>query len=246
MAAGILLGPSLFGRIAPGVFQFVFSASSLGPLQLLSQVGVCLFMFAVGMDLDIQRVRQKAHKAVVVSHASIIIPYVLGVGLALLLYRDYAQPGPPSRPLRYSWGISMSITAFPVLARILQDRNLSKTPLGEAAISCAAVDDVTAWTVLAFVVAVVRATSIVSVGCISSADRAFRGVYALRRPARLPLWLGGPEVLERAEPGKGELAAVVMVVLVSSLVTELLGIHALFGAFLAGVIMPARVIFAIS
>jgi len=239
MVAGILLGPSLFGLIAPGAFHFVFPVGSLGALQLFSQIGVCLFMFAVGMELDLSHLRGKAHTAVVVSHASIIIPYFLGVALALLLYRSYAREGASFTAFALFMGISMSITAFPVLARILQERNLARTPLGAAAISCAAVDDVTAWTVLAFVVAVVRAAGIASVGFILLLVVLFVALMLCVVKPRLPLWLGGPAALERAEPGKGLLAAVVLMVLVSSLATELIGIHALFGAFLAGVIMPS-------
>ena len=238
MVAGILLGPSLFGLVAPRAFQFVFTAGSLPALQLFSQIGVCLFMFAVGMDLDVSQVRQKAHTAIVVSHASIIIPYFLGVALALLLYRDFAQPGASFTSFALFMGISMSITAFPVLARILQERKLSKTPLGAAAISCAAVDDVTAWTILAFVVAVVRATSIASTGCILVLVILFVTLMLCVVKRHLSNWLGGERALERTEPGKGQLAAVILVVVVSSLTTELIGIHALFGAFLAGVIMP--------
>jgi len=239
MIAGILLGPSLFGLVAPGAFQFVFPAGSLGALQLFSQIGVCLFMFAVGMELDVSLLRGKAQTAVVVSHASIIIPYLLGVALALLLYRNYAQAGASFTAFALFMGISMSITAFPVLARILQERNLARTPLGAAAISCAAVDDVTAWTVLAFVIAVVRAASIATVGGILVLVALFVAIMLGVVKPRLPLWLGGPAALERAEPGRGLLAAVILIVLVSSLATELIGIHALFGAFLAGVIMPS-------
>ncbi|OYW29917.1 MAG: hypothetical protein B7Z47_04250 [Chthoniobacter sp. 12-60-6] len=159
MAAGILLGPSLFGWLAPEAFQFVFPASSFGILKLLSQIGVCLFMFAVGMELDTGHVRKKADAAIVVSHASIVLPYLLGVLLAYFLYTDFAQPGASFTAFALFMGISMSITAFPVLARILQERGLTKTFLGSTAITCAAVDDVTAWSILAFVVAIARAGS---------------------------------------------------------------------------------------
>ena len=163
----------------------------------------------------------------------------LEVALTLLLYRSYAQPGASFIAFALFMGISMSITAFPVLARILQERNLARTSLGTMAISCAAIDDVTAWTVLAFVIAVVRAGSMASVGLILLLVVLFVAFMLCVVKPRLPFWLGGPNTLERAEPGKGLLAVVVMVVLVSSLATELIGIHALFGAFLAGVIMPS-------
>jgi Kef-type K+ transport system membrane component KefB len=239
MAAGILLGPSLFGLVAPGAFHFVFASGSLGTLQLLSQIGVCLFMFAVGMELDISQVRQKAFTAVIVSHASIAIPFLLGVALALGLYRGFAQPGASFTAFGLFMGISVSITAFPVLARILQERRLSKTALGTAALACAAVDDVTAWSALAFVVAIVRATSLASAGCILLLAVLFVALMLRVVKPELPRWLGGEAALEGGEPGKGQLAVVVMVVLMAALATECIGIHSLFGAFMAGVIMPA-------
>ena len=127
MVAGILLGPSLFGLLAPNAFQFIFAPSSLEALRLLSQIGVCLFLFTVGMELDVSEVRHKAQTAVVVSHSSIVIPYFLGVALALFLYSQLAQPGASFLAFALFMGISMSITAFPVLVRILQDRGIFKT-----------------------------------------------------------------------------------------------------------------------
>lgn len=238
MVAGILLGPSLFGLLAPNAFQFVFPASSLDALKLFSQIGVCLFMFAVGMELDVSQVRYKAHTAVVVSHAGIIIPCFLGVVLALFLYSHLAHPGASFVAFALFMGISMSITAFPVLVRILQDRGIFKTLLGSTATACAAVDDVTAWSILALVVAIVRATSVGAAAfslCLVLVFVAF--MLFVMKPG-LPQWIG-QAALERPDPGKGVLAAIIGVVLASALCTELIGIHALFGAFLAGVIMPA-------
>src|SRR6266705_2864970 len=136
MVAGILLGPSIFGLLAPAAFQFIFAASSLDALRLLSQIGICLFLFAVGMELDMSEVRHKAQTAVVVSHSSIVIPYFLGVTLALFLYSHLAQPGVSFLAFALFMGISMSITAFPVLVRILQDRGIFKTSLGSTATAC--------------------------------------------------------------------------------------------------------------
>ncbi|MEI9897400.1 MAG: cation:proton antiporter [Chthoniobacter sp.] len=237
MASGILLGPSLFGLLAPESFAFVFPAASLGTLQLLSQVGVCLFMFSVGMELNMNLVRHKAQTAVVVSHASILFPYLLGVGLAYFLYSHLAAPGATFTAFALFMGISMSITAFPVLARILQERGLTRTFLGSTAITCAAVDDVTAWTILAFVVAIARASSLG--GCALNILLVFVFLALMIwvvRPA-LPRWLGITR-LTQEEPTRGTLATVVCVTVVSALCTELIGIHALFGAFLAGAIMP--------
>jgi Kef-type K+ transport system membrane component KefB len=235
MAAGILLGPSLFGLVWPDGFHSVFPDASAGTLRLLSQIGVCLFMFTVGMELDVKHIRNRAQIAVVVSHASIVIPYFLGVVVAWFLYTHLAAAGATFIAFALFMGISMSITAFPVLARILQERNLSKTFLGSMALTCAAVDDVTAWSVLALVVAIARASSV--------AGSAISLVFVLAwialmiwgvRPV-LPRWLG---VSAEGEPSRGALAIVVCVVVTSALATQIVGIHAIFGAFLAGAIMP--------
>jgi Kef-type K+ transport system membrane component KefB len=238
MVAGILLGPSLFGLLAPNAFQFIFAASSLEALRLLSQIGVCLFLFTVGMELDVSEVRYKAQAAVVVSHSSIVIPYFLGVTLALFLYSKLAQPGASFLAFALFMGISMSITAFPVLVRILQDCGIFKTPLGSTATACAAIGDVTAWIMLAFVVAMARATNVVGAAFNLVLILIYVALMLFVIKPKLPGWLGQP-ALERLDPSKAALAVVFVVVLVSALITELIGIHALFGAFLAGIVMPA-------
>jgi len=237
MIAGVLLGPSLFGLLTPQAFAWVFPIASLDTLRLLSQVGVCLFMFAVGMDLNLEHVRNKAPTAVVVSHASIVVPFLLGATLAYFLYSRLAAHGASFTAFALFMGISMSITAFPVLARILQERGLTRTLLGSTAITCAAVDDVTAWSLLAFIVAITRTSSVV--GC--ALDLLLVLVFIalmvwIVRPA-LARWLGAAR-LARDEPSKGTLAAVICVTVGAALTTEMIGIHALFGAFLAGAIMP--------
>jgi Kef-type K+ transport system membrane component KefB len=237
MTAGILLGPSLLGWVSPELFQFVFPATSLGTLKLLSQIGVCLFMFSVGMELDVRQVRNKAHTAVVVSHASIVAPYFLGVVLAYFVYSNLAQPGTNFTAFALFMGISMSITAFPVLARILQERGMTQTYLGNTAVTCAAVDDVTAWSALAFVVAIAGSTSVAGSALNLALVLGFivAMIWGLR--PMLPR-IFGREELERADPSKRTLAITICAVLVSALCTELVGIHALFGSFLAGAIMP--------
>ena len=237
MMAGILLGPSLFGLLAPHPFQFVFAASSLEPLRLLSQVGVCLFMFAVGMEMDWTELRRKASAAVLISHASIAVPSLLGAGLAFLVYQRLAQPGAPFVPFALFVAISMSITAFPVLVRILQDRGIFKTSLGRMAAACAAAGDVTAWGLLAFVVAIAKSDDFgSSVFCLGLVLIFFAIMFVVVRP-NLPQWLGN-EALERPKPSRSVLAIVIAIVLASALSTQLLGIHALFGSFVAGLVMP--------
>jgi len=237
MAAGILLGPSLFGLLAPEAFSFVFPANSLGTLKLLSQVGICFFMFAVGMELNVRHLRNRARTAVAVSHSSILVPFLFGVVLAYVLFKDLAGPQATFNAFALFMGISMSITAFPVLARIIQERGMTGTVLGSTAITCAAVDDVTAWSILAFVICVARSSTmdaalltlllaLLFVVCMT---------FAVRRT--LPA-LFGSEALRREEPSNGTLAIVILLIIAAAMTTEAIGIHALFGAFLAGTIMP--------
>jgi Kef-type K+ transport system membrane component KefB len=234
MTAGILLGPSLLGHVAPQAFAFIFPADSLGALRLLSQIGICLFMFTVGMELKAEHLRHKVQSAVAVSHASIVLPFVLGTALATVLFDSLAGPQASFQAFALFMGISLSITAFPVLARILQERGMTHTPLGATAIACAAVDDITAWSILAFVVAMSRSASLGAAALSLSLAVVFVAVMLLGVRRLLPRWLD----VAAPEPSSGTLATVVCVMLAASLSTELIGIHALFGAFLAGAIMP--------
>jgi Kef-type K+ transport system membrane component KefB len=236
MVAGILLGPSLLGWIAPAAQSFVFPTDSLDPLKLLSQIGVILFMFVVGIELNLDQLRDKADAAVVVSHASIVVPFFLGTTLAFFLYSPLAPAGVPFSAFALFIGVSMSITAFPVLARILEERGISRTHLGTTAIACAAVDDVTAWCLLAVVVALVKAGALGgALWTIGFSVLFIFGMFFFVRP-RLA-WI----FQRRATPWTGSsglLAAVFALIFASALATEVIGIHALFGAFMAGVCMP--------
>ncbi|HEX5222115.1 MAG TPA: cation:proton antiporter [Verrucomicrobiae bacterium] len=235
ITAGILLGPSLFGLWWPEGSDFLFPKASLGTLQLISQIGVCVFMFVVGMELDPVHLRQKARVAVVISNVGIVVPFVLGIGAAFWLYQSFAAPGAKFTPFALFMGTAMSITAFPVLVRILKDRGLMKTPLGNLAIACAAVGDASAWAMLAVVVAVAEATSLTT----TLFNLGFIVVFVLAmllvvRP-HLPRWL---HVEPDAAPSREVMAAALIFMTASALLTEVMGIHALFGAFLAGVVMP--------
>ena len=238
MMAGILLGPSLFGLVAQKAFFFVFAPASLDALRLFSQIGVCIFMFAIGMELNLSQLRHSAHRFLVIGHSSILIPYLFGVVLALSLYNNYAQAGASFTSFALVMGISMSITAFPVLVRILQDRKLFHSELGQAATLCAAIGDVTAWCILAFVVAIAGAANVRT----AALSLMLVGVYVaammfIVKPLLRRLLEGS--LLHESEPTKGVLAVVLGTVLLSALSTEVIGIHALFGAFLAGIVMPA-------
>ena len=162
MVAGIVLGPSLVGLYFPEFFDSLFPSASLGNLKFLSQIGLIFFMFVIGMELDLKALRNKANDAVVISHASIIFPFTLGIGLAYFIYAQFAPDGIEFLSFALFIGISMSITAFPVLARIVQERGIHKTKLGTIVITCAAADDITAWCILATVIAIVKAGSFVS------------------------------------------------------------------------------------
>jgi Kef-type K+ transport system membrane component KefB len=238
MIAGILLGPSLLGWVWPDLFQFVFPAPSLGTLRLFSQVGVCLFMFVVGMELDIDQLKRHARTAVLVSQVSILFPYLLGVVSSLFLFSTLAGPHTTFVAFALFIGISMSITAFPVLARILEERRLTKTPLGSTALACAATDDITAWSILAFVVAIAKAKSVSSAAFTIGLVALF--VVAMLFCIRPAL----PRLLDKAThggtPGKGVMVSVSIFLFTCALGTDIMGIHALFGSFLAGVVMPPR------
>jgi Kef-type K+ transport system membrane component KefB len=235
--AGILLGPSLLGWVAPQVSAFLFPAASLGMLNAISQLGLVLFMFMVGLELNVGELKGQGHVAVVVSHASITAPMALGAALALYLYPRLSTPGTSFAGFALFMGVAMSITAFPVLAKILSERKMLRSRLGTMAISCAAVDDATGWCVLAGVVAFVRSSH-----------------------SSLPLWVtltglpvylvmmfwAGRKLLRKFEPAwlsDNELsndykAFLLVFLLISALSTEMLGLHLLFGAFVAGAIMP--------
>ena len=237
--AGIFIGPSLVGWLWPDFFNFVLAASSLGTLRMLSQLGICLFMFVVGMELDTAQLRQQARTVWLVSQVGILFPYLLGVMAAVLLFPSQAGADPSFLPFALFLGISLSITAFPVLARILEERGWSRTPLGVTAIACAAAGDATAWSILAFVVAIVKAGSLFSAALSLGLVVVFVGFMLGWVKPRLADWIGAA-TLEDGPLGKGLIAGVIAFLLACALVTDLMGIHALFGAFLAGVVMPAR------
>lgn len=236
MIAGILLGPSLMGLLFPGTMTFLFPPPSLETLRLLSQIGIVIFMFVVGTELNIEHLRQKAHAAVLVSHASIIIPFFLGAALSLLIYRSFAPPQISFSAFALFMSVAMSITAFPVLARIIEERGLSRSPLGNTAIACSAVDDVTAWCLLAVVVAIVKADGLSSSILTIFLTLLFIGVMLFLLKPRADRVIG-KHVSDEART-KELMALVLAFVFASALFTEIIGIHALFGAFLAGVMMP--------
>lgn len=234
--AGIILGPSLVGWYFPHFSQTLFPPESLGNLQFLSQIGLILFMFVVGMELDLKVLKNKAHEAVVISHASIIFPFALGMGLAYFIYEVFAPTGVPFLAFALFLGIAMSITAFPVLARIVQERGIHKTKLGTIVITCAAADDITAWCILAAVIAIVKAGSFVS--ALYIIGLAVLYVLLMLKVVRPFLKRVGDLNATRKNLSKPIVAIFFLTLVISSYATEVIGIHALFGAFMAGAIMP--------
>ncbi|MBL1408904.1 cation:proton antiporter [Sphingobacterium faecale] len=236
MLAGIILGPSLLGLHFPEVSAVLFPIDSLSNLQFLSQIGLILFMFIIGMELDLSVLKNKAHDAVVISHASIVIPFTLGVGLAYFLYQHYAPANVEFLSYSLFIGISLSITAFPVLARIIQERGLQKSKLGALVITCAAADDITAWCILAVVIAIVKAGAATS--AIYTVFLAVAYVFVMIKIVRPFLLRIGELNSAKESLGKPVVAIFFIVLLLSAYATEVIGIHALFGAFMAGAIMP--------
>lgn len=239
IVAGIVLGPSVLGYFFPDVFQALFPPESLTNLELLSQVGLVLFMFVIGMELDFSVLKNKINETLVISHAGILVPFFLGIVASYWIYEEYAAVQTAFLPFALFIGISMSITAFPVLARIIQERNMTKTSLGTLAIASAANDDVTAWCLLAVVIAIAKA------GTFASALYAI-GLTALYiiimfMVVRPFLKKVGEVYANQEVINKTFVALILLILIISSTLTEIIGIHALFGAFMAGVVMPPSI-----
>ena len=239
--AGIMLGPSLLGAVWPEAMHFLIPGPDADPkgqvmaaLKAFAQIGVVLYMFLVGLELDASKLKNHAHSTVGVSHASIVVPFVMGAGLALWLYPSLSHRGVPFTSFALFLGVAMSVTAFPVLARILADRNLDKTDIGVVALGCAAADDVTAWCLLALVVGVAQSQFAEAVAVTLGAVAFILVMTFLVRP--VAGWLA--RKCEGDNLPAGALPVVFVAVLVSALTTEAIGVHAVFGAFVLGAILP--------
>ena len=239
IVAGIVLGPSVLGFFFPDAFHFLFPAHSLTNLELLSQVGLILFMFVIGMELDFSVLKNKINETLVISHAGILVPFFLGILSSYWIYETYAASQTPFLPFALFIGISMSITAFPVLARIIQERNMTKSPLGTLAIASAANDDVTAWCLLAVVIAISKAGSFAS--ALYSVGLAVVYIAIMFLVVRPFLKKVGEVYANQEAINKTFVAFILLILIISSCITEIIGIHALFGAFMAGVVMPSNI-----
>ena len=250
MIAGIMLGPSLLGLIHHGQWMHgLFPADTLGSLEVLAQLGVTLFMFLVGLELDPKLLRGQGKAALVTGSVGIVVPFVGGAILALILINTQQSiTGEVSSPLVLClfMGAAMSITAFPVLARILTERNLQKTRSGVLALTCAAMDDVMGWCILAFVLAIAQlkgfgaathhgsALRSAGITVVSALAYVLIMVFVVRR------LLAQLEAIfdARGYLSQGVLGIIFLVLIASALATDLIGIHQIFGAFLLGAVMP--------
>lgn len=225
---GILLGPSLFGWAAPAAQQWLFPSSSMDSLRLLSQLGIVIFLFGSGAEINVNALRRYSMHILLVSHASIILPFALGVGCAFWFYAAYTPPRGSFVDFALLMGVAMSITAFPVLVRILRERGLGGTQTGDMATACAAITDVTAWCLLICVIAISQASSassaLLQVGMALAFSVLLLGVI---RPRFNRLRFGQRYTASA-------IAFLALFALASATAAELIGVHALFGAFIAG------------
>ena len=234
VVAGIALGPSLLGAVSPDAYAFLLPPAVAPSLGLLSQLGVALYMFLIGVELDTDVLRGQLRATITIAQSSIVVPFLLGAALAVVVAPALAPANVPFMHFVLFMGVAMAITAFPVLARILADTGLTRTDLGRLALTCAAVGDVTAWCLLAFIVGVVQSRqgsallpSLLTVGYIAL-------MFTLVRPV-VVRWC---RRLDAHAIDRDVIAAVIVLALVSALITEWIGIHAIFGAFLMGAVIP--------
>jgi Kef-type K+ transport system membrane component KefB len=232
--AGILLGPSLLGRLSPTLFARLFPADMLPFLSVIAQIGVILYMFLVGVELDIEQLRNRLDVSLGVAQASIAAPFLIGSLMALWIYPVLSTEGVPFTQFALFMGVAMSVTAFPVLARILTDRKMQKSPLGALALGCAAANDVAAWCLLAVVVSIARSHVGQSLITIELTACFVALVFFVVKPAAS--WLARKQ--EGRETSQQMVVVICVVLFLAALATALIGIHALFGAFLIGLVIP--------
>lgn len=241
--AGIFLGPSVLGAISPDLMHQLIPTVDVDPhgqvssaLKMIAQLGVILYMFVVGLELNGNKIKNHIHSAVAISHASIIVPFLLGSWLALWLHQSFAPEGISFTSFALFLGVAMSITAFPVLARILTDRGMESTRLGTIALACAAADDATAWCLLALVVGIVQTQIQDAIAVMLWSITFIATMIFVVKPFAKRLCYQ----LDRGREALPESSIVLAIVaaLLCALTTEVIGIHAIFGAFLLGAIIP--------
>lgn len=241
ITAGIALGPTLLGALPGDLDQLLFPTDVRPFLTVIAQLGLALFMFIVGLEVDLSLIRGRGRAAGAVAAGSLVLPFGLGAALAAVLYPLHAQVGGETvAPAAFVLfvGVAMSITALPVMARILAERGMQRVPTGVLALACAALDDVLGWALLAVVVAIAAGGTLAGAGAIVGLTLAFVAVmFFVVRPLLTRL------VVRHRAAGRltPDLLAVVLAgLLLSAWVTDLIGVHAIFGAFVFGAVMPRR------
>ncbi len=239
--AGIILGPSLLGLYFPEISNMIFPLKSLDNLHFVSQLGLVLFMFTVGLELDLRVLKSKANEAIVIGHASAVFPFIAGLSLAYFLYPNFAPVNVSFVSFALFFGVSMSISAFPVLARIAQERAIHKTKTGTLVMACAASNDLLVWSLLAVIISIVRSGSFLS----ASYTIIFGLIYIFLMIKFVRPFL---QRIGELHPSKENLSKPIVAIfftmlILSAFISEVIGIHALFGAFLAGAIMPDNIKF---
>lgn len=236
MVAGIMLGPSLLGRIWPAGAQFLLPTFIAPHLRVIAQIGVVLYMFIVGLELDLSRLRKRARSAVVISAAGIAVPMLLGSLIAGYLQSRVDSPTVPVFVFGSFFCVALSVTAFPVLARIVSERKLEQSAMGTMALTCAAADDITAWCLLSIVVSFAHARPSEGFWTVAWAGGYVVVMLGLVRPYLLRFVRRHEH---EATPSRATLSKLFIGLLLSALITESIGIHALFGAFLLGALVPS-------
>jgi len=241
IVAGVVLGPSILGVFLPETSAFLFPAESLNNLNLLSQIGLVLFMFVIGMELDPKSLKTNTSKLAIITTTGILVPFTITILFSYFIYSEFAPEGVSFLSFSLFMGVSLSIAAFPVLARIIHERNLTKTKIGSLALTIAAADDILAWCILAVVIAIIKAGSVAG----SAFTILFAAFYLLIMLKLVqPFLKKFGEVYSNKESLNLNITGTIFgILLLSALITESLGIHALFGAFMAGAIMPPSVNF---
>jgi Kef-type K+ transport system membrane component KefB len=245
MIAGVLLGPSLFGLVAPDVQRLVFKPENQGVLYVGAQFGVGLYMFLVGLGFRTDQFRASLHKAAAVSIAGMVVPFALAIAATPWLMTVPGLFGTTATRFDATLftGAALAITAFPMLARIIHERGLTHTSLGTLSLSAGAIDDAAAWCVLAVVLASfgnagngVAYTAIIG----GIAFAAFMILVMPRVLSRLARWA---ELEGAGKPRSGTMFAVVMTLfMLSAYTADAIGLHAVFGGFLLGCVMPRGVL----
>ena len=247
MLGGLIIGPSFLKLVSPRLWDFVFPGGVLGQssdyLRLLGQVGVVFLLFLIGLQIDPRLIRRQDRRGTIIAAVGIVMPIVVGIGLAI-----HFAPTTSSRYLNFSWhpstalflGTALAVTAFPTLARVLTERTLLKTPIGSCIVACAAMNDLVVWYLLAAVMAVLRihtqGDTWQSVAYVCVFSSLYIGV--LIKVVR-PLMKQLDVIFERhGKLSQNVISIIILLILLSSYITHTIGLHAFFGAFIMGAIMP--------